>query len=92
MTENLFSILDSLQIDYQTTEHPPLFTAEDSVEWERKIPGLMCKSLFLKDKKGTLWLAVMPAHKRASLKGIENTLNVARLSFCQPELLLEILG
>ncbi|HUY68341.1 MAG TPA: prolyl-tRNA synthetase associated domain-containing protein, partial [Alphaproteobacteria bacterium] len=53
---------------------------------------LHCKNLFLKDKKGKIWLALMPAEKRADLNRLEKRLGAARFSFGKPELLLEILG
>ena len=92
MTETLFSILDDLHIEYQTIEHPPIHSEEDSALWESKTPGLMCKSLFLKDKKSGYWLIVMPAHKRANLRGIEALLGASRISFVQQDLVQQILG
>jgi Ala-tRNA(Pro) deacylase len=90
--EQLFSFLNQLGIEHQTTQHPPLFTVEDGREWHKKIPGAHCKNLFLKDKKGEFWLVVMPAAKRADLAGIAQRTGAAKLSFAAPELLLEILG
>jgi Ala-tRNA(Pro) deacylase len=92
MTDALFSVLDNLKIEYQTTEHPPIHTEEDSALWESKTPGLMCKSLFLKDKKSRYWLIVMPAHKRANLRVIEALLGASRISFVQQDLVQQILG
>jgi Ala-tRNA(Pro) deacylase len=88
----LFSFFDSLGITHSTVEHPPLFTVEDGRDWHDKIPGLHCKNLFIKDKKGGIWLVVMPGDKRADLNRLEKRLGAPRFSFGKPELLLEILG
>jgi Ala-tRNA(Pro) deacylase len=88
----LFAFFDSLGIKHSTTEHPPLFTVEDGRNWHDKIPGLHCKNLFIKDKKGGIWLVVMPGDKRADLNRLEKQLGAPRFSFGKPELLLEVLG
>ncbi|MDD3371498.1 MAG: prolyl-tRNA synthetase associated domain-containing protein [Alphaproteobacteria bacterium] len=90
-TEQLYSFLDRLGIEYQTTEHPPIFSAEDGRDWDGKIPGRTCKNLFLKDARGDFWLVVMPADKRAHLDGISRRVGAARYSFAKPELLAEVL-
>lgn len=88
----LFAFLDQLGIAHSTVEHPPIFTAEEGFAWDDKIPGLGCKNLFLKDKRDKIWLAVMPANKRADINSLEKRIGSARLSFGKPELLMEVLG
>jgi len=88
----LFARLDALGIAHATVEHPPMFTVEEGRDWHHKIPGMGCKNLFLKDKKGQLWLVVMPGAKRAHLARLEKAIGAARLSFGKPELLLKVLG
>src|ERR1700722_358631 len=90
--QQLFAFFDQLGIEHSTIEHPPIFTVEDGRAWHDKIPGRHGKNLFLKDKKGKIWLVVMPADKRADLARLEKTIDAARLSFGKPELLLEVLG
>jgi Ala-tRNA(Pro) deacylase len=90
--QQLFSFLDNLGISHQTTDHPPFFTVEEGRTWHDTIPGAHCKNLFLKDKKGKLWLVVMPADKRANLARIAERLGAAKLSFGNPELLEEVLA
>ena len=54
----LFACLDGLGIAHRTVTHPPLFTVEQSRELRGQIPGGHTKNLFLKDKKGELYLVV----------------------------------
>jgi len=90
--QELFALLDQLGIAHETTEHPPIFTAEEGHALAARIPGRACKNLFLKDKKGVLWLVVLPADKKADLNTLEKKLHSARLSFGNPTLLGEVLG
>ncbi len=90
--EQLFAFLDSLGIPHATVAHPPVFTVEEARACGREVEGLHCKNLFLKDKKGCLWLVVMPADKRADIGRIQERVGAARLSFARPELLWEVLG
>jgi Ala-tRNA(Pro) deacylase len=90
--EQLFSFLDRLGIEHQTTEHPPIFTVEEGRNWRDKIPGTHCKSLFLKEEDGGLWLVMIPEDKRADLKGIAKHARAPRFSFAKLELMMEVLG
>ena len=90
--QDLFNLLDQLDIKHSTIDHPPLFTVKDGLEWHNKIPGMHCKNLFMKDKKKKLWLIVMPGDKRAHISKLEREIGSARLSFGKPELLEEVLG
>jgi Ala-tRNA(Pro) deacylase len=89
---DLFAMLDRLGIGYSTVEHPPFFTVAEGKLWHDRIPGLHGKNLFLKDRKGGIWLVVMPANKRADLGLLEKVLNAPRFSFARPDLLHEVLA
>jgi Ala-tRNA(Pro) deacylase len=78
-------------IAHSTVTHPPFFTVEEGREWHDKIPGLHCKNLFIKDRKGGIWHVVLPADKRADLGALEKLLGAPRFSFAKPEVLLEVL-
>ena len=88
----LFAFLDQLGIEHKTVEHPPFFTVEEGRAFWHQTPGLHCKNLFLKDKKGKIWLVAMPGDKRADLNRLEKRIGAARFSFGKPELLMEVLG
>jgi Ala-tRNA(Pro) deacylase len=92
MPNRLFTLFDQLGIAHSTIEHRPLFTVEDGRDLHHTIPGLHCKNLFLKDKKGKIWLVVMPGDKRANLGKLEKRIGAARVSFGKAELLMEVLG
>lgn len=89
--DELFALFDRLGIAHSTVTHPPIFTVEEGRPWHDKIPGLHCKNLFIKDRKGGIWLVVMPADKRADLTRLEKALRAPRFSFARPDLLQEVL-
>ncbi|MDH3579159.1 MAG: prolyl-tRNA synthetase associated domain-containing protein [Hyphomicrobiales bacterium] len=88
----LFARLDALGIDHATVVHPPLHTVEESKRLRGDIPGAHTKNLFLKCKKGTLWLIVALESAQVPLKRFHTAIGSGRLSFGKPELLREVLG
>jgi Ala-tRNA(Pro) deacylase len=90
--EELFGRLDALGIEHRTYSHPPVFTVVDATMLRGSLPGGHCKSLFLKDKKGGFWLAVMLEERRIDLKKLAATLAAPRFSFGGAADLYEVLG
>jgi Ala-tRNA(Pro) deacylase len=90
--DDLFARLDSLGIAHSTVTHPPLFTVEESRKLRGEIPGAHTKNLFLKCKKGTLWLVVALESTAIDMKRLHGLLGCGRLSFGKPELMRDMLG
>jgi Ala-tRNA(Pro) deacylase len=90
--EDLFRRLQALAIDTVTHRHPPLLTVEDSKRLRGDLPGGHCKNLFLKDKKGQMWLVVTLEDRKIDIKALEKRLGAARLSFGSAERLMATLG
>ena len=90
--EELFALLDDLGIAHQTREHEAAFTVEDARRLRGLIPGGHTKNLFLKDKKGRLWLVVAGEETRVDLKQLHRRIGAARLSFGRAELMEQVLG
>jgi len=90
--DQLFARLDALGIAHKTYAHPPVFTVAEAVQLRGRLPGGHCKSLFLKDKKGGLWLVVALEECRVDLKRLADRLAAPRFSFGNAELLYEALG
>jgi Ala-tRNA(Pro) deacylase len=90
--QDLLVRLAELGIATTTLDHEAVFTVAESSKLERELPGGHTKNLFLKDKKGKLYLVVALGHAHIDLKTLPKVLGSDRLSFGRPELLLEILG
>ncbi len=91
--EDLMHYLDSLGIAARTVDHPPVFTVDEAQTLRGTIAGAHSKNLFLKDKKGALFLVVAREDAVIDLKRLHSRIGASgRLSFGQAELLLDKLG
>jgi Ala-tRNA(Pro) deacylase len=88
----LHARLDALGIRHQTHSHPPVATVEANRQHRGDLAGAHTKNLFLKDKKGVLWLVVCLENRTIDLKDLRRRLGAAALSFARPALLMEVLG
>ncbi len=89
----LFAYLDSLGITHQTVRHAPVFTVEEARALRGQVPGGHTKNLFLRDKKGALFLVVAPEYAAIELKSLHRLLGASgRFSFGSADLMRETLG
>lgn len=92
-SEQLFAHFDALGIAHTTHEHRPIFTVEEGADLKATLPGGHSKNLFLKDKKGALYLLCALGDAKIDLNAVSKLMGVTRrLSFCSAELLLQHLG
>jgi Ala-tRNA(Pro) deacylase len=91
--DELFAYLDSLRIAHQTVSHPPVFTVEEARTLRGQVPGGHTKNLFLRDKKGALFLVVAPEDAAIELKSLHRLIGASgRFSFGSADLMRETLG
>lgn len=90
--DDLLARLDALGIAHTTYRHPAVYTVEEARAHCGHLPGCHCKNLFLKDKKGQLWLVVARDDAAIDMKTLDRRIGAARLSFGKPELLAQVLG
>ena len=77
----------------QTThDHPAVFRVDEGLELKAALPGAHTKNLFLKDKKGRLWLISAQQDTVVDLKRAPRTIGSDKLSFGNETLLYETLG
>lgn len=89
--------LEARGIAHDTREHPPLHTVEEAEAQRAGWPaearnGAFCKNLFLKDKKGRLFLIVTLETRELKLNRLSKPIGSARLSFANADLLWQVLG
>jgi Ala-tRNA(Pro) deacylase len=90
---DLFAFLDRLGIAHSTVTHPALFTVEQSQALRGTIPGGHTKNLFLRDKKGALYLVTALEDAVIELKSLHRLLQASgRFSFGSAELMRATLG
>lgn len=88
----LYGRLRHLGIAWTTYAHAPVFTVEEAAALYDSQPGGHTKNLFLKDKKGGLWLVTLRDHLKLDLNALSRTLGAPRFSFGPAELLIATLG
>ncbi|MEL6978609.1 MAG: prolyl-tRNA synthetase associated domain-containing protein [Pseudomonadota bacterium] len=88
----LLAALTGIGVAHTVHRHPPLFTVEDSKALRGELPGAHVKNMFLKSKKGALWLVTCLEERRIHVRDLEKALGAQKMSFGKPELLEETLG
>jgi Ala-tRNA(Pro) deacylase len=91
--DELFAYLDNLGIAHQTVHHAAVFSVDEARTLRGTIAGGHTKNLFLRDKKGALFLVVAPEDAVIELKSLHRRLGASgRFSFASAELMRETLG
>ncbi|MBT7510597.1 MAG: prolyl-tRNA synthetase associated domain-containing protein [Rhodospirillaceae bacterium] len=90
--DDLFNRLDALGIVTKTVEHPTVFTVDEAKAARGDLAGSHSKNLFLKDKKGRMWLVVTLEDRAVDTKALRKAIGAAQLSLGKPELLKDVLG
>jgi Ala-tRNA(Pro) deacylase len=83
--------LTDRRIEFKEFEHEAVFTVGESKNLKSKIPGLHCKTLFLKDSNGKFYLVGMPALKRLDILVLRKKIGVRKLHFASEEELFDLL-
>ncbi len=90
--DELYAFFQTHNIKYETTEHAPVFTVEESAKIKAEMPGGHTKNLFLKDKAGQLFLICAQSDTQIKVNKLHPVLGSKRLSFGKPDFLWEHLG
>ena len=90
--DDLFLRLDELGISVVKHHHPPVFTVEEAKALKGSMSGAHLKNLFLRNKKGRMWLLVTAADRPLDLKEVGVLLGAGRLSFGSSDRLMKYLG
>ena len=90
--EALHARLDALGIEYKAVSHPPVFTVEEAKALRGELSGSHIKNLFLRNKKGKMWLVTCLEDRQVDLKALGERLEAGRLSFGSPDRLMTYLG
>ena len=87
-----YDFLDGLGIEYQRTDHERADNMEACNEIDAVLGVIICKNLFLCNRQKTkFYLLMMPGDKKFKTKELSKQINSARLSFANPEAMLQYL-
>ena len=88
----VFTLLDSLSVSYDTYNHPPVFTTEEAYEHRPAVDFWENKNLFLRNRKGDKhYLVTIEATKRLNLKKLGEEVG-EKVGFASPERLKKYLN
>jgi len=89
---DLLRRLEALGIQSRTVTHPPVFTVEEAKRLRGSLSGSHVKNLFLRNKKGAMWLVTALEDRDIDLKDLGERLGAGRLSFGSAGRLMSYLG
>lgn len=89
---DLFAKLEWLGIATDTIRHAPVYTVEEAKALRGELAGGHTKNLFLRNKKGRMWLLTCLEDREIDLKALDARLESGRLSFGSAERLIKHLG
>lgn len=92
--EQVLQKLDELGIEYQTLTHPPLYTVAEAKQVEFELPGAHTKNLFLRNKKGRMFLLTVEPEHTVDLRALRDKLQRpgGQFAFASTERLGKFLG
>ena len=88
----LFATLDALGLPHTTLAHDPVFTVEQARMLRGRLSGGHSKNLFLRNKKGRMWLLTCDESRTVDLNQLAQLLGAKRFSFASAERLMFYLG
>ena len=88
----LLGKLAELGIESATISHPEVFTVDEARKHRAGLPGAFTKNLFVRDKKGVMWLIVAIESQVVDLRAVAQSLGHKRFSFGSPQRLMHYLG
>jgi len=88
--QEVYDILNLLEIEYVRYEHKPIYTVNEAKELDILITGKKCKNLFLRNGKGDInYIVILDEEKRVNLKLLAKQIGSTRLSFASEERLFK---
>lgn len=91
MEQDVYNLLDNLNINYEIMSHKPVYTSEEAMFITKSLKGFGVKNLFLKNKHN-YYLVLIPEDRKANIKEIENAIGEKHLSFANESDLKNILN
>ena len=88
----LFERLRSLGIETTTASHAAVYTVEQAKAHRVQHDGVHVKNLFLRNKKGAMWLVVLEEDRVVDLKDLAQRIGAGHVSFGSPDRLRRYLG
>ena len=86
MITKVTDYLTSIGVRYELIRHPAVVTTEESRQIIHVPDCMSCKSLYVKDKKSdNYYMVVLPADKRADMRGLASYVGTQKFEFATEE-------
>ena len=72
--------LEAMEIEHDTVEHVTVYTVAESQTLRGEFHGAHVKNLFLRNKKGRMWLVTCLEDRRIDLRALAEHLGASRFS------------
>ena len=92
LADEVEDLLQTQGIKATTISHPPMRTVEDSKKFRDGVPGGYSKNLFLRNKKGKMWLVTLHEDRQIDLRDLGAMIEAGRVSFASSQRLMHFLG
>ena len=92
--DHVIATIESLGIEHETHTHEPLYTVVEAKQAASDKPGARTKNLFLRNKKGRMFLLVVEQDRTLDLKGLRDKLQLTggQFAFASTERMAKFLG
>ncbi len=91
--QEIYALLEKKKIWHIVTDHPALWSMQDTCDVEFPYPECDAKNLFLREKKHkNFYLVTVRGDKRVDLKKFRDEHGTRALTFGSPEELMELFG
>lgn len=91
--EEVLKTLDSLGVEYEVYEHPPVPTVEEAIPYWDRIEATHCKNLFFRNHKGNRhYLVILRHDRKLNIRELEQRLKQGKISFASPHRMERYLG
>ena len=88
----LYALFRQHGIGWTRHSQPPLHTVEENRALRGELPGAHVKNMFLKDRKGQLWLVTCLEDRQIRIRDQEKEIGAQKCSFAKPEVLWQAVG
>jgi len=91
-SDQMMTLLERSGVEHTTQDHPPMWTVEDAKALRAPCDYGHTKNLFVRNKKGYMWLLTLHEDRRVDLKETARLVGTNRFSFASEQRLMHYLG
>ncbi len=91
--EQVFEVLNKLDIPFEVIYHPPTPTIEEALLYWEDLEAVHCKNLFFRNHKGNRhYLVIFHCMQQLNIRDLEQRLKQGKLTFASPKRMEKYLG